>query len=289
MKQLKILHQITRRTPTLEKYFHEIDKVDLITADEEVRLMQRIRQGDQLAMQKLTKANLRFVVSVAKQYDRGIHNLTLGDLISEGNIGLITAAGKFDETRGFKFISYAVWWIRQSIIAAISQNSRTVRQPMNRISSYHKILRLSSELEQKYEREPTSGEIADALNLQEEFVIQINKVGSKPASLDAPMIADEALNLLDILSDPQASNPESESISLSLCTDINLVLKSLSTRESNVLVLFYGLNNNPPLSLSDISLRMEITKERVRQIKECALRKLQQNSLGKSFLKFYLG
>lgn len=289
MKQLKILYQITKRTPSLEKYFQEIDKVKLITAEEEVRLTKRIKQGDQIAMEKLTKANLRFVVSVAKQYDRGVHNLSLGDLISEGNIGLIKAAGKFDETRGFKFISYAVWWIRQSIIAAISQNSRTVRQPMNRVSSYQQILRSYSELEQKYEREPTNDEIAEALNLQEDFVIRISKVGSKTASLDAPMMSDEVVSLLDVLIDPEGSNPESDSLSHSLRTDINSVLKRLSNRESDVLVLFYGLNNSPTLSLADISVKMKITKERVRQIKECAIRKLRQDVQGRSFLKSYLG
>ena len=289
MKQLKILHQITKRTPSLETYFQEIGKVQLISVDEEVILTKKIREGDQVAMEKLTKANLRFVVSVAKQYDRGVHNLTLGDLISEGNIGLIKAAGRFDETRGFKFISYAVWWIRQSIIAAISQNSRTVRQPMNRVNSYRQILRSFSELEQKYEREPTDNEIAEALDLQEDFVIQINKVGSKPVSLDAPLIADGMVNLLDVLIDPEAHNPEADSINHSLKMDINDVLKLLTSRESEILILYYGLNNEPSLSLNDIGIKLEITQERVRQIKECAIRKLQQDSRSGNYLKSYLG
>lgn len=289
MKQLKILHQITKRTPSLEKYFQEIDKVQLITADEEVILTKRIREGDQVAMEKLTMANLRFVVSVAKQYDRGVHNLSLGDLISEGNIGLIKAASRFDETRGFKFISYAVWWIRQSIIAAISENSRTVRQPMNRVSRYNQVMRSFSELEQKYEREPTNEEIAEALNVQEDYIIQIMKVGSKPASLDAPLMAEEVVNLMDVLIDPEAQDPEANSLDHSLKSDINSVLKGLTTRESKILVLFYGLNDEPSLSLNDIGIQLEITRERVRQIKESAIRKLQGNLRGHSHLKSYLG
>ncbi len=270
-------------------YFQEIDKVQLITADEEVILTQRIREGDQVAMEKLTKANLRFVVSVAKQYDRGVHNISLGDLISEGNIGLIKAASRFDETRGFKFISYAVWWIRQSIISAISEHSRIIRQPMNRVSSYHQIVRASSELEQRHEREPTDDEIAEALNVQEDFVSQLKRVGSKPASLDAPLMAEEAVNLMDILMDPEAQDPEANSLNHSLQSDINSVLKVLTTRESKILVLFYGLNNEPSLSLNDIGIQLEITRERVRQIKEDAIRKLQSNLGGQSHLKSYLG
>ncbi|WP_436517903.1 sigma-70 family RNA polymerase sigma factor [Ekhidna sp. To15] len=288
MKQLKILSQITKRTPTLEKYFLEIDKVPLITADEEVKLTQRIRKGDQVALEKLTKANLRFVVSVAKQYDRGIHNLTLGDLISEGNVGLIKAASKFDETRGFKFISYAVWWIRQAIIAAISENSRVVRQPINRVSSYNRVTRSFAELEQKYEREPTDDEVAEALDLTEDYVIQIKRVGSHAASLDAPLMTEEVTNLINVLEDPEAVNPEATSLLDSCKADINNVLDMLTTRESEVLIHFYGLNNTPVLTLNDIGMRFEISMERVRQIKESALFKLKQSVKVSALLRSHL-
>ncbi|WP_370086872.1 RNA polymerase sigma factor RpoD/SigA [Ekhidna sp.] len=288
MKQLQILTQVTKRTPSIEKYFKEIDKVPLITAEEEIILTKQIKAGDQQALQKLTKANLRFVVSVAKQYDRGIHNLSLNDLISEGNIGLIKAAGRFDETRGFKFISYAVWWIRQSIIAAISENSRMVRQPMNRVSSYHQLNRAVSVLEQKYEREPTDVEIAKYLNVTPDYIIDIRKVGNRPSSLDAPLIADEVVSLIDVLINPEANNPEANSINHSLKLDIGGALKTLTPRESEILVLFYGLNDEPSLTLNDIGIRMEITKERVRQIKERALNKLKLNLNNTSRLKSYL-
>lgn len=289
MKQLKILFQVTKRTSSLERYFKEIDKVQLISAEEEVALTKRIKQGDQIAVEKLTKANLRFVVSVAKQYDRGIHGMSLGDLISEGNIGLIKAAGKFDETRGFKFISYAVWWIRQSIIASISENSRIVRQPMNRVNDYNQMVRSLAELEQKYEREPTNEELAEALHVKVDKVVQIKRVGSKPSSLDAPLISEEAVNLLDVLVNPEANNPESDTLLHSLKTDINNALRILNTRESAIMVLFYGLNGENSLSLNDIAVRLEISNERVRQIKECALRKLQSNMTGSNRLKAYLG
>ncbi len=288
MKQLKILSQITKRTPALEKYFQEIDKVQLITADEEVKLTQRIRKGDQVALEKLTKANLRFVVSVAKQYDRGVHNLTLGDLISEGNVGLIKAASKFDETRGFKFISYAVWWIRQAIIAAISENSRVVRQPINRVSSYNRVTRSFAELEQKYEREPTDDEVAEALDLTEDYVIHIKKVGRHAASLDAPLMAEEVTNLINVLEDPEAIDPEAASLLDSCKADINNVLDMLTTRESEVLIHFYGLNNTPVLTLNDIGIRFEISMERVRQIKESALFKLKQNVKVGALLRSHL-
>lgn len=288
MKQLKILSQITKRTPALEKYFQEIDKVQLITADEEVKLTQRIRKGDQVALDKLTKANLRFVVSVAKQYDRGVHNLTLGDLISEGNVGLIKAASKFDETRGFKFISYAVWWIRQAIIAAISENSRVVRQPINRVSSYNRVTRSFAELEQKYEREPTDDEVAEALDLTEDYVIHIKKVGSHAASLDAPLMAEEVTNLINVLEDSEAIDPEAASLLDSCKADINNVLDMLTTRESEVLIHFYGLNNTPVLTLNDIGIRFEISMERVRQIKESALFKLKKSVKVGALLRSHL-
>ncbi len=289
MKQLKILVQITRRTESLERYFQEIDKVQLISADEEVLLTQRIREGDQVALEKLTKANLRFVVSVAKQYDRGFPNITLQDLISEGNIGLMKAATRFDETRGFKFISYAVWWIRQSIISAISQNSRTVRQPMNRVSSYNRIVGSFSVLEQKLEREPTDQEVAEALDIPQDHVTDIKRIGSYTASLDAPLVADEVSNLLDVLVDPTAQNPETNSMVHSLKSDIRRAFNVLTSRESEILIHFYGLNDEPTLSLNDIGIKLEITGERVRQIKDAAIRKLQSNLRGHSHLKAYLG
>ncbi len=289
MKQLKILVQITRRTESLERYFQEIDKVELISAEEEVLLTQRIREGDQAALEKLTKANLRFVVSVAKQYDRGFPNITLQDLISEGNIGLIKAATRFDETRGFKFISYAVWWIRQSIISAISQNSRTVRQPMNRVSSYNRVISSFSALEQKLEREPTDEEVAEALNVPDDHITEIKKVGGKTASLDAPLMVDEAGNLLDVLVDQQSQNPEDNSIAHSLKADIRSAFNVLSSRESEVLILFYGLNDQSSLTLNDIGLQLNLTRERIRQIKECAIQKLQHNLNGSNLLKSYLG
>jgi len=289
MKQLKILVQITRRTESLERYFQEIDKVKLISADEEVILTQRIREGDQIALEKLTKANLRFVVSVAKQYDRGLHNITLQDLISEGNIGLMKAATKFDETRGFKFISYAVWWIRQSIITAISQNSRTVRQPMNRLSSYNQVINSSFLLEQKLEREPTDEEVAEALDLTCDHVSEIRKIGAKTASLDAPLIADETVNLLDLIVDQHGQSPEDSSMAYSLELDIQSAFKALTTRESEVLNLFYGLNNQSSMTLNDIGIKLKLTRERVRQIKERAIFKLQQNLNGVNLLKSHLG
>lgn len=289
MKQLKILVQITKRTQSLERYFQEIDKVDLISVDEEVLLTQRIREGDQAALEKLTKANLRFVVSVAKQYDRGFPNITLQDLISEGNIGLIKAATKFDETRGFKFISYAVWWIRQSIISAISQNSRTVRQPMNRVSSYNRVISSFSALEQKLEREPTDEELAEVLDLADDQITDIKKIGAKTTSLDAPLIADEVVSLLDVMANPEGEDPEANSILHSLRSDIRSAFNVLSTRESEVLVLFYGLNDESSLSLNDIGSKLNITRERVRQIKECAIHKLQHTQNGGDLLRSYLG
>lgn len=289
MKQLKILFQITNRTLTLEKYFQEISKHDMVTAEEEVILAQRIRSGDQVALEKLAKANLRFVVSVAKQYDRGVHNLSLGDLISEGNIGLMKAAGKFDESRGFKFISYAVWWIRQAIISAISQNSRMVRQPMNRVHSYNQVIRSFSELEQKYEREPTDDEIAEALDMTEDFVKEIRNVGSRPASLDAPLFSESVSSLMDVIEDPEAADPDASSINDSLRLDVNSALNILTNRESEVLQHFYGLNGKSSLSFSDIANKLELSRERVRQIKECAITKLRQQFEDTPHLKSHLG
>ena len=276
MKQLKILFQITNRTLTLEKYFQEVSKHEMVSPEEEVILAQRIRAGDQIALEKLTKANLRFVVSVAKQYDRGVHNLTLGDLISEGNIGLMRAATKFDESRGFKFISYAVWWIRQAIISAISQHSRMVRQPMNRVNSYNQVMRSISGLEQKYQREPTDEEIAEALDFTEEFVKEIKGVGSKPSSLDAPLHAESASTLVDLIEDQKSPGPEANALLSSVKMDVEMVLNSLTDRESIVLELLYGLRGNRSMSGDEIAMRMDLSRERVRQIKECALTKLRQ-------------
>lgn len=288
MNTFKILIQLTNRTPALDKYFTEVNQHDLIGAEEEVILAQRIRAGDQIALEKLTKANLRFVVSVAKQYDRGVHNLTLGDLINEGNIGLIKAASKFDETRGFKFISYAVWWIRQAIIGAISQNSRIVRQPMNRVNSYNHIMRSISELEQKYQREPTDDEIADALNFTEGFVTEIRGVGSKPASLDAPLIDESSSRLVDVLQDPESPDPEADSIFSSVKMDVEIVLNSLTDRESKVLELLYGLRGNLSLTREETARRLNLSLERVRQIRECALTKLRNKFKDAHHLRSYL-
>lgn len=288
MKQLKILFQITHRTLALEKYFQEVSRHEMVSPEEEVILAQKIRAGDRIALEKLTMANLRFVVSVAKQYDRGVHNLTLGDLISEGNIGLMRAATKFDESRGFKFISYAVWWIRQAIIAAISQNSRIVRQPMNRVNSYNHVMRSVSELEQKYQREPTDEEIAEALDFTEDFVKELKGIGSVPSSLDAPLIAESTSTLVDVLQDPGSPDPEAQSIFHSLRIDIGIVLKTLTERESQVLELLYGLNGKQSLSGDEIAMRMDLSRERVRQIKECALTKLRQKFKNAQHLKSHL-
>lgn len=287
MKQLKIVKQITNReSQSLEKYFQEISKVDMITADEEAELARRIRGGDKAALEKLTKANLRFVVSVAKQYQNG--SMTLGDLINEGNVGLIKAAEKFDETRGFKFISYAVWWIRQSIMQALAEHSRIVRLPMNRVSSLNKISRTFSELEQKFQRDPMADELAEVLEITEQEVENNMKISNKKVSMDAPFINGEGNSLLDVMEDEQIDSTDSSLMHDSLRKEVQMALSTLSSRESEVISSYYGLNDSQPLTLEEIGDRYGLTRERVRQIKEKATKRLRHSSASKG-LKGYLG
>ncbi|MBO9702801.1 MAG: sigma-70 family RNA polymerase sigma factor [Sporocytophaga sp.] len=287
MRQLKISKQITNReSQSLDKYLQEIGKVDLITAEVEVELAKRIKEGDQVALEKLTKANLRFVVSVAKQYQN--NGLTLGDLINEGNLGLIKAAQKFDETRGFKFISYAVWWIRQSIMQALAEQSRIVRLPLNRVSSLTKISKAFSDLEQKFQREPSTEEVAELMGVTNEEVIADLKVSGRHVSMDAPFAQGEDNGLLDVLSDANESSPESQLITDSLSKEVQRVLATLSTRESEVIGLYFGLNNKGSMTLEEIGEKFNLTRERVRQIKEKATRRLRHTSKSKA-LRAYLG
>lgn len=287
MRQLKISKQITNReSQSLDKYLQEIGKVDLITSDVEVELAKRIREGDQVALEKLTKANLRFVVSVAKQYQN--NGLTLGDLINEGNLGLIKAAKRFDEKRGFKFISYAVWWIRQSIMQALAEQSRIVRLPLNRVGSLGKISKTFSDLEQKFQREPSPEEIADVIGVTTEEVIANLKVSGRHVSMDAPFAQGEENNLLDVLSDASEITPDSQLITDSLTLEVQRALATLTERESQVLGLYFGLNNNTAMTLEEIGEKFNLTRERVRQIKEKATARLKHTSRSKT-LKSYLG
>lgn len=286
MRQLKIAKQITNReTQSLDKYLQEIGKVDLISVEEEVDLAQRIRQGDPIALEKLTKANLRFVVSVAKQYQN--YGLTLGDLINEGNLGLIKAAKRFDETRGFKFISYAVWWIRQSIMQSLAEQSRIVRLPLNRVSGINRILKTFSELEQKYQREPTTDELADCIGISPEEIQLNQKHNGRHVSIHAPFHEGEDNTLLDMLSDLNSETPDADMLSGSLKTEIKRVLAKLTLREAEVITLYFGLNGEQPLSLEELGERLHLTRERVRQIKEKATRRLKHSSANKA-LKTYL-
>jgi len=287
MRQLKISKQITNReSQSLDKYLQEIGKVDLITAEVEVELAKRIREGDQIALEKLTKANLRFVVSVAKQYQN--NGLTLGDLINEGNLGLIKAAKRFDEKRGFKFISYAVWWIRQSIMQALAEQSRIVRLPLNRVGSLSKISRTFSDLEQKFQREPSTEEVAEVIGITTDEVLANLKVSGRHVSMDAPFAQGEENNLLDVLTDANESTPDSQLISDSLTMEVQRALSTLTPRESQVLGLYFGLNNNTAMTLEEIGEKFNLTRERVRQIKEKATRRLKHTSRSKT-LKSYLG
>jgi RNA polymerase primary sigma factor len=287
MRQLKISKQITNReSQSLDKYLQEIGKVDLITAEVEVELAKRIREGDQVALEKLTKANLRFVVSVAKQYQN--NGLTLGDLINEGNLGLIKAAKRFDEKRGFKFISYAVWWIRQSIMQALAEQSRIVRLPLNRVGSLSKISRTFSDLEQKFQREPSTEEVAEVIGVTIEEVQNNLKVSGRHVSMDAPFAQGEENSLLDVLTDVNESTPDSALIVDSLAQEIQRALSTLTTREAEVLALYFGLNNSTSMTLEEIGEKFNLTRERVRQIKEKATRRLRHTSRSKT-LKSYLG
>lgn len=291
MKQLSIAKQITNReSQSLDKYLQEIGKVDLITADEEVILAKRIREGDHIALEKLVKANLRFVISVAKQYQKQYQNkvLSLGDLINEGNVGLLKAASRFDETRGFKFISYAVWWIRQSIIQALAERSRIVRLPLNRVSSLNKIRRTFSELEQKFQRDPSAEELAEVLNISTEEVVHDMKISGRQVSVDAPFVSGEKNGLLDVLENDLVKTPDSGLIVDSLCREVQLALSTLTQRESDVIAFYFGLNGEHAMTLEEIGEKFCLTRERVRQIKEKATRRLRHGSRCKN-LRTYLG
>ncbi len=287
MRQLKISKQITNReSQSLDKYLQEIGKVDLLTPDEEVELAKRIREGDQIALEKLTKANLRFVVSVAKQYQN--QGLSLGDLINEGNLGLIKAAQRFDETRGFKFISYAVWWIRQSILQALAEQSRIVRLPLNRVGSLNKISKTFSELEQKFEREPSPEELAEVLDVTTNEVVDTLKISGRHVSMDAPFVQGEDNTLLDVLENDGEVTPDSGLMNDSLRREVQRALSTLTQREADVIALYFGLNGEHPMTLEEIGERFDLTRERVRQIKEKAIRRLRHTSRSKA-LKPYLG
>jgi len=287
MRQLKITKQVTNReTASLDKYLQEIGKVDLITADEEVELAQRIKVGDQIALEKLTKANLRFVVSVAKQYQN--QGLTLPDLINEGNLGLIKAAQRFDETRGFKFISYAVWWIRQSILQALAEQSRIVRLPLNKIGSINKINKTYAFLEQSHERPPSAEEIAKELDMTINDVKESMKNSGRHVSMDAPLVEGEDSNLYDVLRSGESPNPDKDLLHESLRTEIERALETLTPREADVIRLYFGLGNQHPMTLEEIGETFDLTRERVRQIKEKAIRRLKHTSRSK-ILKTYLG
>ena len=287
MRQLKITKQVTNReTASLDKYLQEIGKVDLITADEEVELAQRIKAGDQIALEKLTKANLRFVVSVAKQYQN--QGLTLPDLINEGNLGLIKAAQRFDETRGFKFISYAVWWIRQSILQALAEQSRIVRLPLNKIGSINKINKMFAYLEQAHERPPSAEEIAKELDMTINDVKESMKNSGRHVSMDAPLVEGEDSNLYDVLRSGESPIPDRSLLHESLRTEIERALETLTPREADVVRLYFGLGDQHPMTLEEIGETFDLTRERVRQIKEKAIRRLKHTTRSK-ILKTYLG
>jgi RNA polymerase primary sigma factor len=270
---------------SLDLYLREIGETPLIKAEEEVKLAKRIRQGDQVALERLTKANLRFVVSVAKQYQN--QGLSLSDLINEGNIGLIKAAKRFDETRGFKFISYAVWWIRQAILQALAEQSRIVRLPLNRVGTLHKIGKISSSLQQEFGREPSATEIAKKLELSEGEVSDTLKISNSHLSLDAPFSVSEDNSLIDILEDEMQESPDESLLSDSLRVEIEKALDTLTPREAEVINLYFGLNHEKPLTLEEIGARFSLTRERVRQIKEKAIRRLRHASRSKA-LRAYL-
>ena len=286
MRQLKITRSITNReSEALEKYLSEIGKEDLLSTDEEVELAQRIRKGDKEALERLTKANLRFVVSVAKQYQN--QGLALPDLINEGNLGLIKAAEKFDETRGFKFISYAVWWIRQSILQAIAEQSRIVRLPLNQVGSMNKINQMLSKFEQENERRPSINEIADKTGVEEEKVDEAMQIGGRHVSVDAPFVDGEDNSLLDVLPNDNAPQADRQLVLESLRSEIANALLSLNERERNIVKAFYGIGQQE-MTLEEIGTKFGLTRERVRQIKEKAIRRLRNNTKNK-ILKAYLG
>lgn len=284
---MKITKQFTNReSQSLDKYLQEIGKVDLLTPDEEIELAIRIKKGDHKALEKMVKSNLRFVVSVAKQYQN--QGLTLGDLINEGNLGLIKAAKRFDETRGFKFISYAVWWIRQSILQALAEQSRIVRLPLNRVGALNKIGKAYSNLEQEFEREPNAQELAQELDMDITEISDALKVAGRHVSMDAPFSYGEENRLLDVLSNEEIPSPDNSLISESLKKEIERALSTLTDREAEVIKLYFGLNEDHSLTLEEIGEKYNLTRERVRQIKEKAIRRLRHASRSKN-LRAYLG
>ncbi len=284
---MKLYKQITNReAASLDKYLSEIAKEPLLTPDEEIQLAIKIRNGDTSALERLIKSNLRFVVSVAKQYQN--QGLSLGDLINEGNVGLMKAARRFDETRGFKFISYAVWWIRQSILQALAEQSRIVRLPLNRVGTLNKIGKVYSHLEQEFEREPSPEEIANALEMDVEELSDVMKMTGKPMSMDAPFNQNEENSLHDVLINDELPSPDDELMTESLKEEIKRALNVLNEREKEVLKLYFGIETDQALTLEEIGEKFNLTRERVRQIKEKAIRKLRHNSRSKN-LKSYLG
>ena len=284
---MKITKQFTNReSKSLDQYLQEIGKVDLLTPDQEIDLAIKIKKGDKLAQENLIKANLRFVVSVAKQFQN--QGLSLGDLINEGNLGLIKAAQRFDETRGFKFISYAVWWIRQSILQALAEQSRIVRLPLNRVGSLNKISKTFSELEQKYEREPSPDELADVLDVTSSEVVDTMKISGRHVSMDAPFVQGEENSLLDVLENNTDPTPDQGLINDSLRKEVQRALSTLTQREADVIALYFGLNGEHAMTLEEIGEKFNLTRERVRQIKEKAIRRLRHTSRSKT-LKPYLG
>ena len=287
MRQLKITKSITNRnTASLDKYLQEIGKEDLITADEEVELARRIKAGDNEALEKLTKANLRFVVSVAKQYQN--QGLSLPDLINEGNVGLIKAAKRFDETRGFKFISYAVWWIRQSILQALAEQSRIVRLPLNQVGSLNKIKKVTSKLEQKYERLPSQEEIASEMEVPDHKINSTMKIATRFVSMDAPLASDEETKFVDVYVPADSPSTDEDLMHESLGREIQRSLSTLSEKERDVINMYYGIGMNHGLTLEEIGAKFDLTRERVRQIKEKAIRRLRHTSRSR-LLKAYLG
>lgn len=287
MRQLKIIKQVTNReTVSLDKYLHEIGKVDLLTSEEEVTYARKLKEGDEEALNKLVKANLRFVVSVAKQYQN--QGLSLPDLINEGNLGLIKAAQRFDETRGFKFISYAVWWIRQAILQALAEQARIVKLPLNKIGSINKVNKAFSELEQKFEREPSVAELVEVLELATDDVKEALRSSNRHISMDAPLTADDDSNLYDVILSHDSPSPDRGLLSDSLRKEIERALATLTPREGNIIRLYFGLNGKHPHTLEEIGEEFDLTRERVRQIKEKAIKRLKQTTRSK-ILKTYLG
>ena len=285
MRQLKITKSITNRTPSLEKYLQDIAKEDMVSVDEEVELARRIREGDDKAVQKLTRANLRFVVSVAKQYQN--QGLSLPDLINEGNVGLIKAARKFDETRGFKFISYAVWWIRQSIMQAIAEQSRTIRLPLNQVGSLKRINKAFSDFEQKFERQPSPDELSELLEIPTDKIRESLNASGRPISMDAPFNEDEDGTLLDVMENTDSEKVDQKLKNESLKHEIERTLSSLNYREQQIIKYFYGIGETPR-KLEEIAEELDLTRERVRQIKDRTIRRLRHNSKSR-ILKTFLG